>query len=127
MSIKYSTFLHGRLDWSYSEMDARKKYLKWEEVIINWEKVDLTWDEVFVILEVGGGLVSGNKEYVDGNPWMQVKKDLGEEKTKTLIKVYCRVNGIDYEQAKEPIKEINISINEFERFVKEAISVKVNF
>jgi hypothetical protein len=127
MSIKYSTFLRGRLDWSNSELTSRRKYLKWEEVIINWEEVTLTWDEVFVILEVGGGMVSGNKEYVDGNPWMQVKKDFGEEKAKTLIKVYCRVNGIDYEQTKEPMKEINISINEFERFVKEAISVKVNF
>jgi hypothetical protein len=58
---------------------------------------------------------------------MQVKKDLGEEKAKKLIKVYCRVKGIDYEESREPIEDIRVSINEFERFVKEAISVKVDF
>ena len=92
----------------------------------------LTWDEIFILLEVeslirrGGGGGSGMKEYVDGNPWKQVNEKIGIEKTKSLIKVYCRVNNIDYEESRTPMEDIKVSINEFERFVKEAVSVKVN-
>ena len=127
MPIKHSRLLNSYLDWTYSEIEAGKRYIKWEEMTINWEGVNLTWEEVFILLEVtgSGGYVS--KEYVDGNPWMQTKKDIGEEKTKTLIKLYCRVKGIDYEETRSPIDDIKVSVNEFERFVKEAVSVKINF
>ena len=133
MPIKYSPLLNSDLNWTDDEIATGKKWLKWEEMTINWENVDLTWDEVFILLEVdqlvrkGGGGGYSYKEYVDGNPWKQVKKELGEEKAKKLIKVYCRVKGIDYEESREPIEDIRVSINEFERFVKEAISVKVDF
>ena len=128
MPIRYSRFLNDKLDWTYTEMVRGKKYLRWEEVSINWEKVTLTWDEVFIILDLTGGTGAYTpKDYIDGNPWKQVKKDFGEEKTKKVIKVYCRVKGIDYEQVKEPIEDIKITINEFERFVKEAINVKIGF
>lgn len=133
MPIKHSNFLNNDLDWSDDEISAGKKWLKWEEMTINWENIDLTWDEVFILLEVeniirkgGGGGGSGLKEYMDGNPWKQVNEKIGIEKTKTLIKVYCRVNNIDYEESRTPMKDIKVSINEFERFVKEAVSVKVS-
>ena len=133
MPIKHSTLLNSDLNWTDDEVAAGKKYLKWEEMTINWENVNLTWDEIFILLEVeqlirkGGGGGSGMKEYVDGNPWMQVKKEIGDEKTKKLIKVFCRVKGIDYEESRTPIDDIKVSVNEFERFVKEAVSVKVDF
>jgi len=56
-----------------------------------------------------------------------VQKDLGKEAAKKLIKVYCRVKGMDYEESREPSESIKVSINEFERFVSEAINVKVGF
>ena len=129
----------GDLYWSDSEYSQKKKYLKWEEMNLNWEQVELAWDEVFILLEVfrkvvggGGGMGSpyradGYQKYIEGNPWKQVKKDLGEESAKKLIKVYCRVKGIDYEQAREPIEDVKVTINEFERFVREAVNVKVGF
>lgn len=132
MPIKHSTLLNSDLNWTDEEVSAKKKYLKWEEVTIKWEDVHLTWDEVFILLEVeqlirkgGGGY--GYKEYVDGNPWKQVSKELGEEKAKTLVKVYCRVKGIEYEESRMPTESVKVSINEFERFVKEAVSVKIGF
>ena len=131
MPIIHSNLLNSDLDWTLEEQAAGKKYLKWEEVTLNWENFHMTWDEVFILLEVsrriGGGGGYAYKDYVDGNPWQQVKKDLGEEDTKKLIKVFCRVKGIDYEQVKEPINDIKVTINEFERFVKEAVNVKVGF
>ena len=133
MPIKHSNLLNSDLNWTDDEIFAGKKWLKWEEMTINWENIDLTWDEVFILLEVeniirkgGGGGGSGLKEYMDGNPWKQVNEKIGIEKTKSLIKVYCRVNNIDYEESRTPMEDIKVSINEFERFVKEAVSVKVN-
>ena len=132
MPIKHSTLLNSDLNWTTDEISVGKKWLKWEEMTINWESIDLTWDEIFILLEVdqlirrGGGGGSGMKEYVDGNPWKQVNEKIGIEKTKSLIKVYCRVNNIDYEESRTPMEDIKVSINEFERFVKEAVSVKVN-
>lgn len=133
MPIKYSTLLNSDLNWTDEEVAAGKKWLKWEEMTINWENVNLTWDEIFILLEVeqlirkGGGGGYAYKDYVDGNPWQQVKKDIGEEKTKKLIKVFCRVKGIEYEESRTPMEDIKVSVNEFERFVKEAVSVKVDF
>ena len=87
-------------------------------------------EEVFILLEVenlikgGGGY--GYKEYLDGNPWKQLKKEIGEEKTKKVIKLYSKVNGVEYDETREiEDEQIRVSVNDFERFVKESISIKV--
>lgn len=130
MPIKHSTLLNSDLNWTDDEISVGKKWLKWEEVTINWEKIDLTWDEVFILLEVEniirGGSGYGMKDYIDGNPWRKINEKIGVEKTNKLIKVYCRVNGVDYEESRYNMDDIKVSINEFERFIKETVSVKVN-
>ncbi len=121
--------LNREVDWSDEEIAIGKKYLKWEEVTINWENLDLHWDEVFILLEVeqlirrGGGY--GYKEYVDGNPWKQLKEDIGEEKTKKVIKLFCRVNNIETEQYGYINENIKVSAYDFELFVKETIDKKI--
>ena len=133
MPIKHSTLLNSDLNWTDDEISVGKKWLKWEEMTINWESIDLTWDEIFILLEVeslirrGGGGGSGMKEYVDGNPWKQVNEKIGIEKTKSLIKVYCRVRGIDYEKIKNPRNDIKVTVNEFDRFLNETVNVKIDF
>lgn len=130
MPLVYSPLLGNELNWTDLEYSIGKKWLKWEEMTINWSDVNLTWDEIFLLLEVesvirgGGGY--GMKEYIEGNPWKQINKEIGTEKTKKIIKVYCKVNGLEYEDSKTPIDDIKLSVNEFERFIKEAISIKVN-
>ncbi len=108
-------------------MDTRH-YLNWEEVNFTWESVDMLWEEVFIEIEqaVRRGGNGGYAEYVKGNPWDKLRRDIGEEKTKKVIKLYCKVNGIDYEKVLESGTDIKVSVNSFERFVKEGISVKVN-
>jgi hypothetical protein len=130
MPLKYSSYLNSNVNWTDEEIAAGKKYLKWEEMTIKWENVDLLWEEVFILLEVeqvikkGGGY--GYKEYVDGNPWKQVDKELGEEKTKKLIKLFCRVNGVEYDETREVDDEdIKISVNDFERFIKDSVEIKI--
>lgn len=130
MSLKYSKLLNSEVDWSDDEIAAGKKYLKWEELTINWEDLDLHWDEVFILLEVenvirrGGGY--GYKEYVDGNPWSQLKQDIGEEKTKKIIKLYCRINGVDYQEHAVVNESIKVAAYDFELFVKETIEKKIS-
>ena len=130
MSLKYSELLDSYVNWSDEEILAGKKYLKWEELTIKWDDLDLTWDEVSILLEVenvikrGGGY--GYKEYVDGNPWSQLKKDIGEEKTRKVIKLYCRVNGVDYKQWSTINESIKVSAYDFELFVRETIDKKIS-
>ena len=135
MSLRYSKLLNSYVDWTDDEVSAGKKYLKWEELNINWENFDLPWgDEMFILLEVeqaikrGGGY--GYKEYVDGNPWKQLREDIGEEKTRKVIKLYCRVNNIETEQYGYINENIKVSAYDFELFVKETIDknirVKIN-
>ena len=130
MSLKYSKLLNSEVDWSDDEISAGKKYLKWEELTINWEDLDLHWDEVFILLEVenvikrGGGY--GYKEYVDGNPWSQLRQDIGEEKTKKIIKLYCRINGVDYQEHAVVNESIKVAAYDFELFVKETIEKKIS-
>jgi hypothetical protein len=130
MSLKYSELLDSYVNWSNEEILVGKKYLKWEELTIKWDDLDLTWDEVFILLEVeniikrGGGY--GYKEYVDSNPWSQLKKEIGEEKTRKVIKLYCRVNGVDYEQWSTINESIKVSAYDFELFVRETIDKKIS-
>lgn len=130
MSLKYSKLLNSEVDWSDEEIFVGKKYLKWEELTIKWEDIHLTWDELFILLEVeniikgGGGY--GYKEYVDNNPWSQLKKEIGEEKTSKVIKLYCRVNGVDYEQYAIINENIKVSAYDFEIFVRETIDKKIS-
>lgn len=130
MALRYSKLLNNYVDWTDGEIAAGKKWLKWEELTINWEDLDLTWDEVFILLEVekvirgGGGF--GQKQYEDGNPWKQLTKEIGEEKTKKVIKLYCRVNGIEYQDYAVTNENIKVAAYDFELFVKETIEKKIS-
>jgi len=111
----------------------QKKYLNWEEVNSIWDDTNYLWEDVAIFIEIdnlarGGG---GYAEYVKGNPWQQLRKDLGDEKTKKVIKLYCKYKGVEYEESKGINESIKVSASEFEVFIKdsirESISIKVNF
>lgn len=111
-----------------------KKYLKWEEVDSIWDDTNYLWEDVAIFIEIndlvnrGGG---GYAEYVKGNPWEKLRKDLGEEKTKRVIKLYLKHKGVEYEEEKGINENIKVTASEFEIFVtnsiRESISIKVNF
>ena len=114
---------------------SQKRYLNWEEVNSVWEETDYLWEDVAILIEIEQAVRRGGGDYaayVKGNPWEQVRKDLGEEKTKRVIKLYCNYKGIEYDKSLE-INEnkIIVSASDFELFVKdsirESIKIKVNF
>ena len=131
MPLIYSSYLNETLNWSDVEYSLGKKYLKWEEVNLKWENVDLLWEEVFILLEIvkkrgGSSGYPYRDEWEKTNPWKQLKKDLGEDNTEKVIKLYCKVRGIDYEDTKSSNRNIKVSVNEFDRFLNETINVKID-
>lgn len=131
MPLIYSSYLNETLNWSDVEYSLGKKYLKWEEVNLKWENVDLLWEEVFILLEIvkkrgGSSGYPYRDEWEKTNPWKQLKKDLGEDNTEKVIKLYCKVRGIDYEDTKRFNRNIKVSVNEFDRFLNETINVKID-
>jgi hypothetical protein len=111
-----------------------KKYLKWEEVDSIWDDTNYLWEDVAIFIEISDLVNRGGGDYaayVKGNPWEQLRKDLGEEKTKRVIKLYCKHKDVEYEESKGINESIKVTASEFEIFVKnsirESISIKVNF
>lgn len=114
---------------------SQKRYLKWEEVDSVWEETNYLWEDVAILIEIEQAVRQGGGDYaayVKGNPWQQVRQDLGEEKLKRVIKLYCNYKGIEYDKSIE-INEnkVKVTASEFEKFIKtsirESISIKVNF
>ena len=112
-----------------------KKYLNWEEVNSVWEETNYLWEDVAIFIEIEDAVRRGGGDYasyVKGNPWQQVRQDLGEEKLKRVIKLYCNYKGIEYDKSIEINEDkVKVTASEFEQFVKtsirESISIKVNF
>jgi hypothetical protein len=107
-------------------------YLDWQEVDINWEDLDLDWEDVYIILEAkqkaGGGGAAGGillKEYIKNNPWKNFRRDLGEEKTEKFIKLFCKINGMDYEEVIKPKSKIKVKVEHFERVFGKVPNIKV--
>ena len=111
-----------------------KKYLKWEEVNSLWEDVNYSWEDVSILIDIENLVIKGGGDftsYVKGNPWSQIRKDFGDEKTKRVIKLYCNYKGIEYDKSIElNEKNIKVTASDFEKFIKnsirESISIKVN-
>ena len=114
---------------------SQKKYLKWEEVDSVWEETNYLWEDVAILIELEETVRRGGGDYaayVKGNPWQQVRQDLGEEKLKRVIKLYCNYKGIEYDKSIEINEDkVKVTASEFEKFVRtsirESISIKVNF
>lgn len=127
MSLIYSTYLQDSVEWTDSEKSIGKKYLDYDELTRKWETIELHWDEIFILLEIkrGGGSPQRRIEENE-NPWYKVKEQLGVEKSEKLIKLYCKINGIDYEKKLEKKENIKILVNDFVRFIDTGINVKVD-
>ena len=127
MSLIYSTYLQDSVEWTDSEKSLGKKYLDYDELTRNWETIDLLWEEVFILLELKNKGGSPQRRIEENeNPWYRIKEQFGVEKSEKLIKLYCKVNGIDYEKKLEKKENIRILVNDFVRFIDTGIKVKVD-
>ena len=113
-----------------------KRYLKWEEINQNWNNINrnnilLNWEDIAIIEEVnslirGGG--QGLEDYIKGNPWKQMSKSIGDENAKKFIRLFCDINGLEFEMVKEYKKNnIKIEASHFEKVFDESKKVKISF
>lgn len=131
MTEYYSNLLQAFIDWTDDEISNGKKFLDWNEVAINWENLDLHWEDIFIIFQRRGGSSARDpendenyKKYRENNPWVQLKEDLGSENSEKIIKVLCKIKGIDYTKIFENKDNIRVVVNDFVRS-KEEIKVKI--
>lgn len=111
-----------------------KKYLQWQEINYQWNNIELTWDEVFIIIEVAK-LTGNSSAYVKGNPWDVSKnqlveklvEEIGEEKTQKFIKVFCRVNNMEYEKITESNSNIKVTATQMQMVFNEVIKIGIKF
>lgn len=120
----YSSYLQDSVDWSDSEVSIGKKYLDWNELSLKFENIQLHWDEIFILLELrrGGGAQRGE---IEEHPLFRIREKVGKENTDKLVKLYCRVNDIDYEKILEKRQNVRILTNDFIRFINSSINIKV--
>ena len=104
-------------------------YLDWQEVNINWEDLELDWEDVYILIEAkqraGGGSGSGLREYIKGNPWKNFKRDLGEEKSDKFIKLFCKINEMNYEEVIKTKSKIKVKVEHFQRVFENVPNVKI--
>lgn len=101
-----------------------------------WENINrggelLTWEDISIISHVGKSVQRDDPrlydEWIRNNPWKKIKEDIGEEKTERFIKIFCEINGMNFEEVRK-IEEnkIKLTIDNFEKVFKK-IEIKVNF
>jgi hypothetical protein len=88
---------------------------------MQWYDISLI-EEVESILKGGGG--SSFADYVKSNPWEKISKEIGEEKTQKFIKIFCTINGIEYEKSILIDNKIKVSVSQFEKVFNESVRVK---
>ena len=89
----------------------------------------MTWDQ---IIEEVGRVIKGSggyAEYVKGNPWDKTRKEIGEEKTKKFIKLFCKVNSLDYEKTLNLNEGMKITVDQVKKVfdLNEKIEIKIDF
>ena len=90
-------------------------YLSWNEIDTNWNSTDDNWNvviEVQNVIKRRGGSIS---DYIRGNPWNKLRKDVGEEKADKFIRIVCKINGLEYEESIKLNSTIKIEVSKFDR------------
>jgi hypothetical protein len=104
-----------------------KVFLEWENTNYTWDNLDMLWEDVAILIEVGGAVRRGGGlgSYIEGNPWDKMRRDVGEEKTKKFVKLFCKVNGFEYEEVIQLKPEIKIKTTHFETTFNESLKIGV--
>mgnify|MGYP003417865192 CR=1 FL=1 len=111
-------------------MSFQKYYLNWEEVNVNWDLLDINWEDIYILIEVKDRILRGSsggslKDYIDGNPWKKLRKEVGEEKTKKFIKLFCKINDLEYESVAEVNEDVKLTVSQFEKVFENVPNIKI--
>lgn len=95
----------------------------WDNSNFTWDKKDHSWENIVDVIE--RPRVGWYSEYVEGNPWNKLNDGIIKEKSENLLKVYCKINNIDYGKSLEKTSNVKVRASGFGKLIKEGISVKV--
>lgn len=108
----------------------QKKYLTWEDVDITWDELNMLWEDVSILIEVNDLINRGGGygDYVKNNPWGRLREDIGEEKTKRVIKLYCSYKNIEFNEERVLNEDIKVNAKDFKKFIDNSIenSIRIN-
>jgi hypothetical protein len=103
---------------------SQKKYLKWNEVSF-WKTTNDIWSDVSILIEVDFIIKRAGGHSVYGHPKERLKKDLGDEKTKRIIKLYCKYKGFVYNESREIDENIKVIGSDFSLFIEHSIRERI--
>lgn len=101
---------------------------KWGNCDILWSQADWTFSECQIIQDILIGI--GNKPGVDATeliqpwlnePWNPYKSG---EKKKKLVRLICKVKGIEYDESKE-LKDFNVLVDDIKLIIDKALNITV--
>ncbi len=112
-----------------------KDFISWENLDLNWEDISnvnglMCWENIRLISIVAermrGGSSYGYDDWLNRkNPWKVLDSEIGHEKSEKFIKIYCTINGIEYETGGKLNENISINVSNLEKVFEKA-NIKVN-
>ena len=95
--------------------------IKWEQdEKIQWDDNIYKWDDIRVLLKGGAAASSGATEYRD------LTRDFTEEDKKKLVKIVCKVNGLEYQDEKWKKSASKVNATQVKIAVSKVLGVKID-
>ena len=104
---------------------------KWGNANIPWKNANWLWSECQVVQDILTGLEVGNRPGVDATtliqPWLEEPWNpyRSGEKKKRLIKLICKVKGIEYEEEKA-MKDFKVTADDIKLVVRTVSGVDLD-
>jgi hypothetical protein len=101
----------------------------WGFTDILWKNADWTWSECKIIQDILDG-ICGNKPGVDATtliqPWLNDPWNpyRAGEKKKKLIRLICKVKGIEYDESKE-VRDLDVSVEDIKLVINKVLNINV--
>ena len=95
--------------------------IKWEQdEKIQWDDNPFKWNDVQVLAKGGAAVSSGATEY------REITRDFSEEEKKKLVRIVCKVNGLEYQEEKWKKSASKVNATQVKIAVSKVLGVKID-
>jgi hypothetical protein len=95
--------------------------IKWEQdEKIQWDDNPFKWNDVQVLVKGGAAVSSGATEY------REITRDFSEEEKKKLVRIVCKVNGLEYQEEKWKKSASKVNATQVKIAVSKVLGVKID-